>query len=183
MTEVTLSIDTLYYHRTVELWTADVDKPEAYHRMASGVVYHIPGMPAPRASLVTPLAQPRYVQLKIINGDNPPLRLQHITIAWPQYQLYFIPEAGRRYTFYCGSEQSRVPVYDLRHVLPFDPVTLQQYPVVTVGQLQQNPTYRPPAALQPWYRTAKTLLTGVILLLASGLGVWIYRLMQQLPAR
>ena len=181
--EVALSVDTLYYHRAVELWTADVDKPEAYRRVASGVVYHIPGMPAPRATLVTPLSQPRYVQLKIINGDNPPLRLQQVTIAWPQYHLYFIPEAGRRYTLYCGSEQSRVPVYELRHVLPFDPVTLRQYPEVAVGQLQQNPTYRQPAAPKPWYRTDKTLLTGVILLLASGLSGWIYRLMQQLPAR
>ena len=183
ITEVTLSVDTLYYHRAVELWTADIDQPEAYRRIASGVVYHIPGMPAPRATLVTPLSQPRYVQLKIINGDNPPLRLQQVTIAWPQYQLYFIPEAGRRYTLYCGSEQSRVPVYELQHVLPFDPVTLRQYPVVAVGQLQQNPTYRQPAAPKPWYRTDKTLLTGVILLLAGGLSGWIYRLMQQLPAR
>ena len=55
--------------------------------------------------------------------------------------------------------------------------------ITAVEQLQQNPTYRQPAAPKPWYRTDKTLLTGVILVLASGLGVWIYRLMQQLPAR
>jgi hypothetical protein len=67
-------------------------------------------------------------------------------------------------------------------VLSSDPDILRQYPVVTVGQLQQNPTYRPSPAEKPWYRTDKTLFTGLILLLACGLGVWIYRLMQRLPA-
>jgi hypothetical protein len=178
-----LSIDTLYYHRAVELWTAEVDKPEAYRRVASGVVYNIPGMQTPRNALYTSQAQLQYVQLKIVNGDNPPLRLQHVTVAWPQYHLYFIPEAGRRYALYCGSEQHRAPVYELRHVLPFNPATLMHYPVVPVGPLQQNPAYRPPAAQKPWFFTDKSLFTGLILLLACGLGVWMYRLMQRLPAQ
>jgi hypothetical protein len=182
VTEVRLSVDTRYYYRTVELWTADIDKPEAYRRVVSGVVYHIPGMQTPRTTLVTPSVQSPYVQLHIINGDNPPLRVQHVTVAWPQYQLYFIPEADRRYTLYCGNAHSRAPVYEVRHVLSADPVTLNQYPVVALGPVQQNPTYRPSPAQKPWYRTDKTLFTGAILLFACGLGVWMYRLMQRLPA-
>jgi hypothetical protein len=181
VTEVTLAIDTLYYHRAVELWAAEVDKPEAYRRIADGVVYNIPGMQTPRNTVVVPQAQRRYVQLKIVNGDNPPLRLQHVTVAWPQYHLYFIPEAGRRYALYCGSEQRRAPVYELRHVLPFNPATLVQYPVVPVGPLQQSPAYRPSAAQKQWFFTDKSLFTGLILLLACGLGVWMYRLIQRLP--
>ena len=183
VTEVALSIDTLYYHRAVELWTADVDKPEAYRRVASGVVYNIPGMQTPRNTLYTSQAQLQYVQLKIVNGDNPPLQLQHVTVAWPQYHLYFIPEAGRRYALYYGSEQRRAPVYELRHVLPFNPTTLVHYPVAPVGPLQQSPAYRPPAAQKLWFFTDKSLFTGLILLLACGLGVWMYRLMQRLPAQ
>jgi hypothetical protein len=180
---VALSIDTLYYHRAVELWTADVDKPEAYRQVTSGVVYNIPGMQTPKNTLVTAQSQLRYVQLKIINGDNPPLRLQQVTVAWPQYHLYFIPEASRRYVLYCGSEQRRAPVYELRHVLPFDPATLVHYPAVSVGPLQQSPAYRPPAAQKLWFFTDKSLFTGLILLLACGLGVWMYRLIQRLPAQ
>jgi hypothetical protein len=183
VTEVALSIDTLYYHRAIELWTADVDKPEAYRRVTSGVVYNIPGMQTPKNTLVAAQSQLRYVQLKIVNGDNPPLRLQHVTVAWPQYHLYFIPEAGRRYTLYCGSEQRRAPVYELRHVLPFHPATLVHYPAVSVGPLQQNPAYHPPATHKPWFFTDKSLFTGLILLLACGLGVWMYRLIQRLPVQ
>jgi hypothetical protein len=183
ITEVTLAIDTLYYHRAVELWTADVDKPEAYRQIAGGVVYNIPGMQTPRNTVVAPQAQRRYVQLKIVNGDNPPLRLQHVTVAWPQYHLYFIPEAGRRYALYCGSEQRRAPVYELQHVLPFNPTRLVQYPEVSVGPLRQSPAYRPPAAQKQWFFSDKSLFTGLILLLACGLGVWMYRLIQRLPVQ
>jgi hypothetical protein len=183
VTEVRLSVDSRYYYRAVELWTAHTDAPEAYRRVASGVVYNIPGMHTPRATLVTPPVPAPYMQLHIVNGDNPPLRVRHVSVAWPQYQLYFIPEAERRYTLYCGNPQSRAPVYEVRHVLPADPVILRQYPVVAVGQLQQNPTYRPSPTQTLWYRTDKTLFTGVLLLLTGGLGVWIYRLMRRLPAR
>jgi hypothetical protein len=182
VTEVTLSIDTLYYHRAVELWTADVDTPEAYRQVASSVVYNIPGMQIPRNTLRTSQAQLRYVQLKIVNGDNPPLRLQQVTVAWPRHHLYFIPEAGRRYALYCGSEQRRAPVYELRYVLPFNPAGLVGYPVVSVGPLQQNPAYRPSASQNQFF-TDKSLFTGLVLLLACALGVWMYRLIQRLPAQ
>jgi hypothetical protein len=41
----------------------------------------------------------------------------------------------------------------------------------------------PPAAQKLWFFTDKSLFTGLILLLVCSLGVWMYRLMQRLPAQ
>jgi hypothetical protein len=181
--ELTLQVDNVYYHRQVELWAADMDKEEAYHQLTHGVIYKIPGMPTAKNTLLIHQPQQSYMQVKILNGDNPPLRVQQVDLAWVRQNLYFIPEAGRRYTLYCGGEQVHSPTYELRHLLPAEHAKLQHYTAVSTDELRQNPNYRPHPAQDARSAFEKTLFMVVLLLLAGGMGFWLYRLMQHLPAR
>jgi hypothetical protein len=181
--ELTLRVDNVYYHRQVELWTADADREDAYRQVARGVIYKIPGMPTAKNTLSAHQPQQSYVQVKILNADNPPLRLQQVELAWVRQNLYFIPEAGRRYTLYCGGAQVHSPTYELRHLLPAGHATLQHYTAVSTGELRPNPDYKPRLAQEAWSAFEKTLFVVVLLLLAGGMGFWLYRLMQHLPAR
>ena len=68
--------------------------------MASGAIYKLPGVATADNTLRVQHAQSSYLRLKILNGDNPSLRLQQVEAAWIRQNLYFIPAAGRRYTRY-----------------------------------------------------------------------------------
>lgn len=180
---LTLTVDNPYYHRQVELWAADTDGEEAYQRVASGVVYKLPGVQTADNTLRLHPPQQPYLRLKILNGDNPPLRLQQVEVAWVRQNLYFIPEAARRYTLYFGAEQMRPPAYELQRLLPADYTRLTHYAVWSIGDVQPNPDYYPRRPENRRGRTEKILLTTVVLVLACGMGWWVYRLLKRLPAQ
>ena len=92
--QLTLTVDNPYYHRRVEIWAADTDKDDTYHQVASGVMYKLPGVATADNTLHVQHTQYPYLRLKILNGDNPPLRLQQVEAAWVRQNLYFIPAAG-----------------------------------------------------------------------------------------
>jgi hypothetical protein len=173
--QLTLTVDNPYYHRRVELWAADTDQEDAYHQVASAVIYKLPGVTSTDNTLRVRRVQSPYLRLKILNGDNPPLRLQQVEIAWVRQNLYFIPAAGRRYTLYFGNEQMRAPEYELQRLLPAQPAALEKYAVVSLGDVQPHTRYNPPPAPG---KTAHTLLTAVVLVLICGLGFWAYRLLK-----
>ena len=70
--QLTLTVDHPYYHRHVELWAADTDREDAYHQVASGVIYKLPGVTSADNTLRVRHVQSPYLRLKILNGDNPP---------------------------------------------------------------------------------------------------------------
>jgi hypothetical protein len=156
----------------------DTDKDDAYQPVVSGVIYKLPGVATTDNTLRVQHAQSSYLRLKILNGDNPPLRLQQVEAAWIRQNLYFIPAAGRRYTLYFGGEQMRAPEYELRRLLPAQPTRLEQYAAVSLGDIQPHARYNPRAAQGMSTQVEKTLLSVVVLVLAGSLGFWAYRLLK-----
>jgi hypothetical protein len=136
------------------------------------VIYKLPGVATTDNTLRVQHAQSSYLRLKILNGDNPPLRLQQVEAAWIRQNLYFIPAAGRRYTLYFGGEQMRAPEYELRRLLPAQPTRLEQYAAVSLGDIQPHARYNPRAAQGKSTQVEKTLLSVVVLVLAGSLGFW-----------
>lgn len=176
--QFTLTVDNPYYHRRVELWAADTDKDDAYHQVASGVMYKLPGVATADNTLRVQHTQYPYLRLKILNGDNPPLRLQQVEAAWVRQNLYFIPAAGRRYTLYFGGEQMHAPEYELRRLLPAQPARLEQYAAMSLGDVQPHARYNPRPTQGRSKQLETTLLSVVVLVLACGLGFWAYRLLK-----
>jgi hypothetical protein len=178
VTQLTLTVDNPYYHRRVELWAADTDNDDAYQQVASGVIYKLPGMTTADNTLRVQHVHYAYLRLKIFNGDNPPLHLQQVEAAWVRQNLYFIPAAGRRYTLYFGGEPMRAPEYELRRLLPDQPARLAPYAAVALGDIQPHARYHPRVAQGKRTQGEKTLLSVVVLVLASALGFWAYRLLK-----
>src|SRR5262249_9582136 len=135
----------------------------------------LPGVASADNTLRVQPVQSPYLRLKILNGDNPPLRLQQVEAAWVRRNLYFIPTAGRRYTLYFGNEQMRAPEYELRRLLPAQHTALEQYAVGSLGDVQPHTRYNPRPAQGKF---EQTLLTVVVLVLVCGLGFWAYRLLR-----
>jgi len=181
--EVTMHLDNLYYHRQVELWVGDRESAEAYHQVASDVIYKIPGMAVAKNTLSLHQSQQHYVRLKVRNGDNPPLRIRQVDIAWVPLHLYFIPEESRRYTLYYGSEHQRPPVYELRHLLTAEQAARQVVMTASFGESQRNPDYRPRPDQKRQHVFENTLLLAVIVVFTAALSLWLYRLVRSMPGR
>ncbi|MBI3756748.1 MAG: DUF3999 family protein [Deltaproteobacteria bacterium] len=182
ITAVTLMVENMYYYRRVSLWAADTDSEEAYRQVADGFVYKIPGMNKPEDTLRYDQVQRPFLRLKIFNGDNPPLRLQQVEVAWGRRYLYFIPEAGRHYLLYFGNDHVALPDYELKNVLSTSLAALP-YTELSTEAVQPNPDYHPSLARSTQEQIEKALLISVVLLLAGVMSVWVYRLMKSLPVR
>lgn len=176
-----LKIGNTYYYRNIELWIAETDDEKSYHRVAQDIVYKIPGISETRNTLSFNQPQHAYVRLKVINHDNPPLQIEEVTIEWLRRNLYFIPEADRRYTLYCNGEEIPVPRYELQKLVPNRYDQLMGYAQWKIEALQENEAYTPRADLRSKAQFEKYLLTVLVIVLVCGLGMWAFRLMKKIP--
>lgn len=178
-----LKIKNAYYYRRIELWVAETDEETAYARVAQDVVYRIPGISEAKHTLSFHQPQHAYVRLKVINHDNPPLQVEEVTITWVRRNLYFIPEAGRRYTLYCGGKDIRPPHYESQRLVPNRYDQLMRYAEWKVSALQENEVYKPKVDLRSKAKFEQYLLTMLMIVLACGMAYWTFRLMKKIPER
>jgi hypothetical protein len=180
---VLLKINNAYYYRTIELWAAETDDEQSYRRVAQDSVYKIPGVAETQNTLSFDQPQQPYVRLKVINHDNPPLQIEEVTIEWLRRNLYFIPEADRRYTLYCGGENIEAPYYEAAKLVPNRYDQLMGYAEWNIEALKKNEMYKPKADLRTQEKLEKYLLTILVIVLACGLAVWTFRLIKKIPGR
>lgn len=178
---VSLKIKNTYYYRSIELWVAETDDEQAYQRVAQDVVYKIPGINSEKNTIAYNQPQHAYVRLKVINHDNPQLQVEEVTIEWIRRNLYFIPEASRRYTLYCGGENIPTPRYELQKLVPDHYEQLMRYDEWKIGDLQKNEDYAPKPAVPSQKPFERYLLTVLVILLVCGLALWAFRLMKNIP--
>lgn len=183
LAEIALSIDNPYYYRRVEVWSAEEDEEDAYRQTASGVVYTIPWQEKPERVIPVNRPQQPYVRIKILNGDNPPLRIRQVDVSWVRHNLYFIPETGRRYRLYFGGQEIDFPEYELGKLLRAGYATLQAYPAWTVGQVHANTDYDPSLTGEAQAQIERLVFSILVLLLAGGLGWWGYQLVKKILAQ
>jgi hypothetical protein len=180
---ISVSVENPYYYRRVEVWGADQDEEKAYRMLAGGVIYRVVGMAKSENVLRLGQVHSRFLKLKILNGDNPPLRLKDVELTWLKQSLYFVPEAGRSYVLYVGSEDMRAPDYDLGQLLTGDAKMLQSYREGHTKELKPNAEFNPSTPAKVKAKQERKALKAIILLLVMGLVYWMYRLLKKLPAR
>lgn len=176
---VGLRVGKDFFYRTVELLAARQDQDDAYFPVAEDVIYRVPGIAEENTMLEFRQPQYPYVRLKIVNHDNPPLNVQEVTVLWSQRDLYFIPEAGRSYSLYCGGQDTQAPQYDIQQLISQQFERLLSYPEWQIGNLQKNPTYRPKADSNTRVQFERYLFIGFVILIAAGLGLWMLQLMKK----
>lgn len=176
-----LDIATGFFYRTVEVWTAQEDAPGRWQRRGSEVVYRVPDMPRPQARIDVSFPEAPFIELRVLDGDNPPLEITSATLGWLRRSLYFIPEQGHTYAALFGAEDVSRPSYDTFHILPPTPGQLDSYPSLTLGPRGPNPRFDPAARIDPEparARAERYLFIAVILALVAGMAVWGIRLMK-----
>ncbi len=184
ITEIILQVENPYYYRFVELLESDSGDEESFHKLCSGNIYKITGMKNPEDTIKCPLPRREYLQLKILNGDNPQLRISKIKIGWVKQNLYFIPESGRSYSLYFGSGEVEMPLYELKNLIAPEYEKLKQYKVVATESIKSNRYYKPQkSVVDKREKIEKNIFTGVVLILVGGLGYWVYRLMKKIPTK
>ncbi|MFC1850198.1 hypothetical protein ACFL27_08410 [candidate division CSSED10-310 bacterium] len=179
--QITLQVRNKFFYRQVELWISQSGKQQEYARTAAQLIYRIPGIKESKNTLLFDQPRRKFVILKVINHDNPPLQVSEVKIEWPRRHLYFIPESERLYTLYLGGTDVEAPTYELQKLIPYNHTTLSKYPQWTSGLIKKNDQYAPRAAESVRTRFEKYTLITLILILVSGLGFWMYHLMQKIP--
>ena len=164
--------------KTETRWdTLEQDVPwKSVHR---GVLYRIKHKQKISQSLkVEGVSAPyRYLQLRIFNGDNPPLRLDGVSIYRRDTSLVFQSQPGQVYTLIGGNPKAREANYDLaKSIQGIDDLTL---PMVSLGPSTAIPHKE---QIPPWTERHSTLI-WVILVLAVGIMlILIVKNLKKLPS-
>jgi len=114
-------------------------------------------------------AQARYLKLRIINQDNPALKIDAFKIRGSNPVVVFPAAPNKPFTLYWNNEQLASPVYDLAKFvenLDYDAMTR-----ATLGPAENNPGYqfvdsRPWTERNAWLLQAMMVLLVAILLVA-----------------
>lgn len=184
VTEIILQVENPYYYRIVEVLGSDSGEEESFHKLRSGNIYKIAGMQNPEDTIRYRLPRREYLQLKILNEDNPQLLISKIKIGWVKQNLYFIPESGRSYSLYFGSDEVEMPLYELKNLIAPENEKLKQYKVVATESIKSNHYYKPKKfVVDKREKIEKWIFTCVVLILVGGLWYWVYRLMKRIPTK
>ena len=119
----------------------------------------------------------RYLQLRIFNGDNPPLKVEAVSVYWRETSLVFRAEAGHRYRLIGGNPRASEPNYDLaRSIEGIDDFKL---PVARLGLLTATPRKE---QLSPWTERHTTLIWIILVLAVGTMLALVLRNLKKLPS-
>lgn len=150
---------------------------EPIRYLCSGVFYRIRDKEDSRESLVLEdiYIPYRYVELRIYNGDNPPLNITSVGLWRGAVDLIFEARAGRSYSLLGGNQAARAPDYDLSSSIR--DLNKGNLPAVRTG-----PSTKGAEKKTPWTERHGTLILALLIVLAGGVGFFIFRSMRNLPS-
>lgn len=180
LSELSIKVEAPYYYRTVEIWSSKDVIEENYRKMRSDSIYRIPSMNRSENRISFGKGRLGYVRVKLINKDNPPLKVNEINIGWERLNLFFFPAEGRKYSLYFEGEDARSPEYDLAMLIPADHEKLNSYLEWSVGEIKVNSDAI--LADVPQAKLEKLLFTLVVVIVVAILGFWLLTLMRKIPS-
>ena len=109
----------------------------------------------------------RYLNLRILNADNPPVDLDGVTVSRRETSLIFQAAPGRRYALVGGNPQARAASYDLPKAI--EGVDELQVPIVRLGPSRSLEGKKD---LLPWSERHRVLV-WMVLMVAVGVAVFL----------
>ena len=128
-----------------------------------------------KKTLHFPEARHRYLKVIVYNQDDPPLKLEAFEVQGIEKDLIFQFQPDRQNSLYYGSPNAQAPKYDIERVKSY--LSLDSLPRARLGGESENRDYRPSSPMRPWTETQPILFWVVLILLVTGLGSYILRLM------
>ena len=114
------------------------------------------------------------------NRNNPPLRVKSVRLKWLRRSLYFIAPADMpSLTVSFGRPGAMRPAYDVENFVNQNNWEKRSSEALRLAAPSLNKDYSPDAPVDRKAKTEKDLLTGIIVLVAAGMGFWFYNLLKK----
>jgi len=114
--EINLKFVSGGYYRSVCVFGSD--DSDDWCRLSSAVIYRY--NKENRNNVIgLPESKQRYLKLFIYNQDDPPLKIDDISIKGNQKFIYFPIKKDKKYSLFYGNSDSKRPVYEFERLLPF----------------------------------------------------------------
>ena len=149
---------------------------EPWTPITGGTLYRLPAgeNEAPSVDLHVLLSgQYRYLQVRIYNGDDVPLKFGGLQIRRIPHTLAFQPEVAGTYRLYCGNASAPDVHYDLVNFA--DRLRAQGVVEATLGAVTPNPLFAVETKVIPWSERYAWLLWGTLIVVLVGLGALVIR--------
>jgi hypothetical protein len=114
--EINLKFASKGYHRSV--WVFGSDDAENWQRINSAVIYRY-NKENKNNVISLPRSRNRYLKLIINNQDDPPLKIDDISIKVNRHFIYFPVKKNEIYTLFYGNSYAGKPIYEFERLLPF----------------------------------------------------------------
>jgi hypothetical protein len=173
---VSLGIASPYYMRKVFMYGGETAEADSF--FTEGTVFRFPGLePVERRDeLYCSAEKHRYFRFKIQDDDSPPLSVGSITLEWFPRYLFFMSGAAGRYALSFGNPRVPQPRYDLAAFITQENWVGRRYTDIARGQITGRRDYRPSRLDGFRGRIERWVLIAVAAVLASVLGIWLFRL-------
>lgn len=170
--------------RKVDIVVVPTEKTydEPWYHINTGVLYRYTSGGTKEETLKLDLkgATYRYLQVRIDNGDDPPLHFDGAGVTRLIHYVAFQPRKGKSYTLLFASQRAPRPDYDLPHYI--DRLRREGVTRATLGQATEHPP-REPRKPEPkreprppdWATRHRAILWIVLLLVLAVLAVLVYR--------
>ncbi|MBN1693817.1 hypothetical protein JW879_00270 [candidate division WOR-3 bacterium] len=114
--ELNLEFTSGGYYRSV--WVFGSEDAENWRRLNSTVIYMF--NKKNRNNIISLSdSRDRYLKLFIYNQDDPPLKIDNISIKGYQQIIYFPVKKDKKYYLFYGNSGVRRPIYEFERLLPF----------------------------------------------------------------
>jgi len=173
--ELTLGTEDRNFRREVLLQVPGVEAEDAWRTVDRGFVhsYHVGEFREARLFLVFAERRSDRYRLVIQNGDNPPLRLTHVTGKSRLEEMLFLASADDRLFLFLGASDAAIaaPRLDTAAILAVRQSGVKRSELKP-GPLRENPAYRKEAPADRRLLESKGLLWSIIAIVVAMM-IWI----------
>ena len=179
---VEFDIGDVFFARNFTAYYSDTDKKNSYHAIASDKLYRFTAGWKMKEKVTAKISSPSraFYRFFFQNRNNPPLNIKQIKLKWLRRSLYFIaPKDSSGITLSFGRPDTAKPAYDIKNFINQGNWEKRFAESLTIPEPSLTVDYNPELSEDSKNKTEKKLLIGIILLIAIGMGFWLYVLVKK----
>lgn len=180
--KVELEVADSFFVRNFSVYYSETGKKDSYCRLASGNIYRFPAGWHEGERVWADMSSPGHAFYRFVfnNRNNPPLRVKSVRLKWLRRSIYFIaPGDMEGLTVSFSRPGTGRPAYDIENFINQDNWEKKTPKALYISEPVLTEGYNPDLPDDRKTRTEKNLLTVIIVLVAAGMGFWLYILLKK----